>query len=142
MDAGPVWATRSFPLPLEPPRKSALHSGPVTDAAADLALEVADKAGRPGFVPQPLDPARAPGRLRPTMSQHDRAFLWSDTTEHVLRRIRAADGSPGVRTELAGLPVSVFDAHDGARQVDREGPPGSILLRRHGAVLVRTGDRG
>jgi putative two-component system hydrogenase maturation factor HypX/HoxX len=140
MDAGPIWATRTFPMPAEPTRKSALYAGPVTDAAAELALEVADKAGRPDFVPQPLDPAGAPGRLRPTMSQEDRAFSWSDSTSHILRRIRAADGSPGVRTELAGLPVSVFDAHDGGGQVDRDAAAGSILLRRHGDVLVRTGD--
>jgi len=79
------------------------------------------------------------------MSQEHRAFSWSDPTEHVLRRIRAADGSPGVRTELAGLAVSVFDAHCGsaeaaAAQGRGEAGPGSIVLRRHGAVLVRTGD--
>jgi putative two-component system protein, hydrogenase maturation factor HypX/HoxX len=142
MDAGPVWATRNFPLPADPPRKSALYAGPVTDAAAALALDVAEKAARPGFVPEPLDPARAPGRLRPTMSQADRAFSWSDPTAHVLRRIRAADGAPGVRTELAGLAVSVFDAHCGGAQLADapDGEPGSIVLRRHGAVLVRTGD--
>jgi putative two-component system protein, hydrogenase maturation factor HypX/HoxX len=142
MDAGPVWATRSFPLPADPPRKSDLYTGPVTDAAAELALEVAGKAARPGYVPQPLDPARAPGRLRPTMSQTDRTFSWSDPTAHVLRRIRAADGSPGVRTTLAGLAVSVFDAHCGTAQLVGDGEPGSIALRRHGAVLVRTGDGG
>jgi putative two-component system protein, hydrogenase maturation factor HypX/HoxX len=141
MDAGPVWATRTFPLSPEPPRKSDLYAGPVTDAAAELALEVVDKVAWPGFTPDQVDRDTAPGRLRPTMTQADRAFSWSDPTAHVLRRIRAADGSPGVRTELVGVPVSVFDAHDGVGQIDHhDGPPGSVLLRRHGAVLVRTGD--
>ena len=27
MDAGPIWATRSFALPAKPPRKSALYAG-------------------------------------------------------------------------------------------------------------------
>ena len=40
----------------------------------------------------------------------------------ILRRIRAADGSPGVRTTLCGLPVSVFDAHVGPAL---PGEPGS-----------------
>ena len=106
----------------------------MTDAAVELALEVAEKAARPDFVPEPLDPDRAPGRLRPAMSQADRAFSWSDPTAHVLRRIRAADGSPGVRTELAGLAVSVFDAHCGQPQLARRrsspGEPGTIALRR------------
>ncbi len=140
MDAGPVWATRTFALPAEPPRKSALYAGPVTDAAAELAVEVARRATLPGFVPEPLDPARAPGRPRPAMTRADRAFSWSDPTEHVLRRIRAADGSPGVRTELAGMAVAVFDVHPGTPRPDGPGEPGSIVLRRHGAVLVRTGD--
>ena len=142
LDGGPVWATRRFPVPAVPPRKSALYAGPVTDAAAELALEVVALAAGPGPAPGPPPP----GRPRPVMTQADRAFCWSDPTAHVLRRIRAADGAPGVRTELAGLPVSVFDAHDGAGHLAGApttappGPPGSIALRRHGAVLVRTGD--
>jgi putative two-component system hydrogenase maturation factor HypX/HoxX len=139
MDAGPIWGTRTFALPTDPPRKSALYAGPVTEAAAALAVEVAAKVSDPNFVPRPLDYSRpgVRGRLRPLMRRPDRAFSWSDPTEHVLRRIRAADGSPGVHTELAGLPVSVFDAHRGPAT---PGEPGTIALRRHGAVLVRTGD--
>jgi putative two-component system protein, hydrogenase maturation factor HypX/HoxX len=139
MDAGPIWGTRTFPVPLDPPRKSALYSGPVTEAAAALAREVVAKVADPAFVPRPLDYSRpgVRGRLRPAMRQVDRAFSWSDPTEEVLRRIRAADGSPGVRTKLAGLPVSVFDAHRGTAT---PGEPGTIALRRQGAVLVRTGD--
>jgi putative two-component system protein, hydrogenase maturation factor HypX/HoxX len=139
MDAGPIWGTRTFPIPHDPPRKSALYSGPVTDAAVALAREVVAKVADPTFVPRPLDYSRpgVRGRLRPTMRQVDRAFSWSDPTDEVLRRIRAADGSPGVRAELAGLPVSVFDAHRGAAT---PGDPGTIALRRQGAVLVRTGD--
>jgi putative two-component system protein, hydrogenase maturation factor HypX/HoxX len=139
MDAGPIWGARTFPMPSEPPRKSALYGGPVTDAAAQLAREVAVKAWDPAFTPRLLDYSRpgVRGRLRPLMRQADRAFSWWDPTDQILRRIRAADGSPGVRTELAGLPVSVFDAHPGTAT---PGEPGTIALRRHGAVLVRTGD--
>ena len=153
MDAGPIWGTRTFPLPAAPLRKSALYVGPVADAAVELALEVAEKAAQADFVPEPVDADSAPGRWRPAMSQSDRAFSWSDPTAHVLRRIRAADGAPGVRTELAGLAVSVFDAHCGAAQLPEAqlsegrvaegrhgGEPGTIALRRAGAVLVRTGD--
>ena len=84
-----------------------------------------------------MDGLTLDGRLRPLMRQGDREFSWSDTTERVLRRIRAADGSPGVRTTLCGLPVSVFDAHRGSAAA---GEPGTVVARRHGAVLVRTGD--
>jgi putative two-component system hydrogenase maturation factor HypX/HoxX len=114
MDAGPVWASRSFPLPADPPRKSVLYAGPVTDAAVELVHELVEKASRPGFTPDPVDAADAPGRLRPGMTQTDRRFSWSDPTAQIVRRIQAGDGSPGVRAELAGMEVSVFDAHPDA----------------------------
>jgi putative two-component system hydrogenase maturation factor HypX/HoxX len=150
MDAGPIWGSRTFPIdPIDPPRKSSLYSGPVADAAVELVHEILVKAGDPAFVPIPLD-HRSPGirsRLRPAMRQADRQFSWSDPTATVLRRIRAADGAPGVRTTLAGTAVSVFDAHPGPAPAGSAhtgsalpGRPGEILRRCGGAVLVRTGD--
>ncbi|MFD4251380.1 enoyl-CoA hydratase-related protein [Amycolatopsis thermoflava] len=134
LDAGPVWGSRSFPMPAEPPRKSTLYNAEVADAAVDLIAEVVTKAGDPGFAPQDHDQA---GRSRPPVRQPDRGFSWDDETGHVLRRIRAADGRTGVHTTLAGVPVAVFDAHPGTAT---PGEPGTIAARRHGAVLVRTGD--
>ncbi len=138
MDAGPVWATRTFPLPADPPRKSALYNGPVADAAIAVIGDVVACAADPTFAPTPLDghPA-AVGRLRPAMRQSDRAIRWSDPSARIVRHIRAADGAPGVHTTLAGMAVAVFDAHPGPAAV---GTPGTIVGRRHGAVLVRTGD--
>jgi putative two-component system hydrogenase maturation factor HypX/HoxX len=140
MDAGPVWGTRTFSIGSEARRKSSLYNGPVADAAIELIREVAVKAADPRFVPEQLDDRRpdVTGRLRPTMRQSDREFSWADASDHIVRRIRAADGSPGVRTELCGLAVSVFDAHVGTAST--AGAPGTVALRRHGAVLVRTGD--
>ncbi len=143
LDAGPIWASRTFALNPDVPRKSTLYNGPVTDAAVALVHEVVAKAIDPGFVPEPLDHTRpgVRGRARPPVRQADRGFDWSDPTEHVLRRIRAADGAPGVVTRLCGASVAVFDAHRG-----RVGPaapaaePGAVVARRYGAVLVRTGD--
>ena len=143
LDAGPIWASRAFALNPDVPRKSALYNGPVTDAAVALVHEVVDKAITPGFVPQPLDYTRpgVRGRARPRAHQGDRGFHWSDTTEHVLRRIRAADGAPGVVTRLCGTSVAVFDAHRGrVGPAARATEPGTVVARRHGAVLVRTGD--
>jgi putative two-component system hydrogenase maturation factor HypX/HoxX len=139
LDAGPVWATHTFPVPADPPRKSSLYHGPVADAAAALVREVVARAGDASFAGLPeAATAAAPGRPRPAMRQADRAFDWSDPSAAVVRRIRAADGSPGVRAELCGQPVAVYDAHPGPS--GEAGEPGSIVGRRHGAVLVRTGD--
>ncbi|MGX6602704.1 enoyl-CoA hydratase-related protein [Micromonosporaceae bacterium Da 78-11] len=140
MGAGPVWATRTFELPAAAPRKSALYNGPVADAAIQCVLEVVAKAADPAFTPAPGEhaPTAIPGaRPRPQMTQADRAFAWTDPTELIVRRIRAADGSPGVGTEVAGLPVFAYDAHPGAA---RPGRPGQLTSRRQGAVLVGTGD--
>ncbi|XVU26386.1 enoyl-CoA hydratase-related protein [Actinoplanes sp. CA-054009] len=134
MDAGPVWATRTFAMPAAPPRKSSLYNGPVADAAMECVLEVVTKAADPSFQPA----AQKESRPRPLMTQADRAFDWSDTTERILRAIRAADGAPGVRTEIGGLPVFAYDATPGLGR--RSKKAGQILSRRQGAVLVGTGD--
>lgn len=140
LDAGPIWATRTFALPAAPPRKSALYNGPVADAALECIEEVLVKAADPAFTPVPTDtmPTEVPGtRMRPAMKQPDRTFEWDRPTEHIIRRIRAADGAPGVRTTVAGLDVFAYDAHPGLACGAR---PGTLLGRRQGAVLVATGD--
>lgn len=139
-DAGPIWASRAFPLPAVPPRKSAVYTGPVSDAALECALEVVTKAADPAFSPVPAEntPTLTPGAgPRPLMRQTDRAFDWGDPTEAILRRIRAADGFPGVLTEVGGLSAYAYDAHPGQARGAR---PGTLLGRRQGAVLVATGD--
>jgi putative two-component system hydrogenase maturation factor HypX/HoxX len=141
MDAGPIWGTRAIDLAPTAMRKSSLYNGPVADAAIELIHEVVAKAADPAFQPEPLD-YRQPdvvGRLRPAMRLADREFSWSDPTDTILRRIRAADGSPGARTTLCEMPVAVFDADKGPAL---PGDPGTIGLRQHDAVLVRTGDGG
>jgi putative two-component system hydrogenase maturation factor HypX/HoxX len=140
MDAGPIWATRTVPMPAEPPRKSALYNGLVADAVMECVDEVVAKAADPTFQPIPAErmPAVVPGaRLRPAMTQRDRAFDWEEPTDRIVRRIRAADGTPGVRTEVGGLGVFAYDAHPG---LARDARPGALLSRRQGAVLVGTGD--
>jgi putative two-component system hydrogenase maturation factor HypX/HoxX len=140
LDAGPVWATRTFPMPPGRLSKSSLYNGPVADAAVTLVREVVAKAADPGFAPRVLDLADPdlPGRWRPAMRRSDRAFCWSDRTAHIVARVCAADGSPGVAATLRGQPVSVFDARPGPDVVGAE--PGDIVERRHGGVLVRSGD--
>jgi putative two-component system protein, hydrogenase maturation factor HypX/HoxX len=139
MDAGPIWGTRTFAVGA--PRKSDLYNGAVTDAALELVHEAVAKAADPSFVPEPVDPRRPDvrDRFRPTVRQVDRAFRWSDPSEYILRRIRAADGSPGVRSELCGVPVSLFDAHE-SRAAGEPSEPGTVTGRKHGAVRASTGD--
>ncbi|MEV0132642.1 enoyl-CoA hydratase-related protein [Dactylosporangium sp. NPDC050688] len=144
MDAGPIWAHRTFPMPAEPARKSSLYGGPVADAAVACVEEVLLKAADPGFTPTPLARAERPvpgTGVRPLMRQQDRSFNWDEPAAAVLRRIRAADGSPGVRASLGGTTVHLFDAHVAAgRHADLpERRPGTIIGHDRDSVLVAGG---
>lgn len=136
MDAGDIWAETRFPM--RPARKSSLYRFEVTDAAVRGVLEALEKLARPGFRPEPLDPASAPGRLRPYMPQSVRRIDWAhDDTKTVLRKIRCSDGAPGVADELLGRPVYLYDAHpEGAHG----GKAGEVIGRRDGAILRATRD--
>ena len=95
---------------------------------------VAAGAGRPA-----ADTARAwSGRPRPPMRQHDRAIDWQrDPAAAVIRRIRAAEGHPGVPDTVAGTEFHLFGAH---REEALRGVPGEIVAQRHGAVCRATVD--
>ncbi|WP_433663915.1 enoyl-CoA hydratase-related protein [Nocardia sp. CA-128927] len=142
LDAGPVWATRTFELPIE--RKSVVYNAAVADAAVECIAEVADKAADPAF--RPVDQASATRRVadtgaRPMMRQGDRAFDWSADAELILRRIRAADGFPGVLSMIMGCAAYLYDAHPG-RTGGLDVEPGTVLGRRHHAVEVSCGAGG
>ena len=115
MDAGPVWASRVFPMRAAP--KASLYRSEVTDAA--------------------LSAVR--GTLQPLMRQAHRAIDWAgDDTATILARIRAADGFPGVADTLFGEPCHLFDAHPAPPEPSAT--PGQLIARRDGAVLRATRD--
>ncbi len=130
MDAGPVWAWREFAM--RDATKASLYRNEVTAAAVDAVLEAVDRFAEGGIAPTPLeavDPA-VRGRWRPSMQQADRAIDWAhDDTATVLRRIRSADGLPGVRDELAGREVYLYDAR-----------PEGVLRGAPGALIARCGE--
>jgi putative two-component system protein, hydrogenase maturation factor HypX/HoxX len=140
MDAGPIWASHEFPLPEVADAKGSLYRNEVTDAAVRGVLEAVEKFESGGFQPAPLEYScpLTQGRLRPTMMQKDRVIDWMrDSTDDVVRKIRAADSAPGVLDELFGLPVFLYGAHYEDRL---SGPPGTILAKRDGAICRATVD--
>ena len=90
--------------------------------------------------PAPLDPddPRTIGRARPLMTQDVRAIDWhADATATVLRKLRAAEGHPGVLDEIGGTAFHLFGGHEeGALR----GTPGQIIARRDGAICRATVD--
>jgi putative two-component system hydrogenase maturation factor HypX/HoxX len=136
MDAGPVWAAEAFAM--REATKSSLYRNEVTEAAARAVVAAVQRFAEVG-APPALDPSRIHGRWRPLMQQADRRIDWQcDDTATVLRKIRAADGAPGVLDELFGAPCHLFDAH--AETLAERHPPGRVIGRRHKAVLRATVD--
>ncbi len=138
LDAGPVWASVEFPT--RSCAKSSLYRNEVADAAERAVLAAIERLAAGGFAPERIDPARPDvrGRPSPAVAQADRAIDWRrDDTLTALQKIRSGDGRPGVRDEILGLPVWLFDAHAEPRLT---GPPGAVIGWREGAILRATAD--
>ena len=141
MDAGPIWAAEEFSLPQRPATKSGVYRGAIAEAAVAGVLAAVARFEHGGFEPEALD-YRCPdvrGTLRPAMKQVDRAIDWSsDPTARIVRRIRAADSSPGVLdAALFEREVFLYGAHEEDRL---RGTPGQLLAQREGAVCIGTVD--
>ena len=137
MDAGPVWASASFPM--RQARKSSLYRQEVTLAASRAVLEAVQRFESGSFVPQA--PATLPatrGQWRPQMKQAQRQLDWQhDSSATVLSKLGAADGFPGVADHLFGQPCHLFDAWP---EATLRGAPGAVIARRETALLRATAD--
>ncbi|GAA2816911.1 hypothetical protein GCM10020220_001390 [Nonomuraea rubra] len=144
MDAGPIWGFRTFAMPAEAPRKSALYNGPVAEAAAELVVEVAAKAGDASFVPVPLDYRSAGGAG--AVAAGDAACRSGVLVVGADGRTSCGGcGRPMVRRaggrSCAVCRCGVFDVYRGPELAGVAGQvPGQVAGRREGAVLVHTGD--
>jgi putative two-component system hydrogenase maturation factor HypX/HoxX len=138
VDGGDIWATRTFAT--REAGKSSLYRHEVRRAAIDAVVEAVTAIGAGRRAGEALDygDARVTGRLRPLMRQADRALDWTaDSTASVIRRIRAAEGHPGVLDTVAGGEFHLFGAH---REAELRGAPGEIIAQRHGAICRATVD--
>jgi putative two-component system hydrogenase maturation factor HypX/HoxX len=138
MDAGPIWASATFPM--RAATKSSLYRHEVTEAALEALMMALARIEAGKEAPRhagALDlPAR--GRARPVCRQSDRAIDWAaDSTTTVLRKIRSADGTPGVRDMMFDRAVRLFD---GRRAEGLGGRPGEIIAQCGGAIARATSD--
>jgi putative two-component system hydrogenase maturation factor HypX/HoxX len=136
-DAGDVWATRTFRM--RDAGKSSLYRHEVRRAAIEALEEAIEKVvgGKP---PEALEQDDVPvtGRARPLMRQDTRAIDWtSDGADTVMRKIRAAEGHPGVLDSVDGTEFHLFGAH---RERALRGRPGELIAQRTGAVCRATID--
>jgi putative two-component system hydrogenase maturation factor HypX/HoxX len=139
MDAGDIWASVNFAM--RDATKASLYRNEVTEAAVKAVELVLSRLAQTEFRPEPLDYATPDvrGRARRPMRQADRAIDWRrDDTATVLRKIRAADGAPGVLDDINAVACYLYDAHVEGRL--RGGVPGEILAQRSGAICRATVD--
>jgi putative two-component system protein, hydrogenase maturation factor HypX/HoxX len=131
LDGGPVLAHRAFAMRRAP--KSDIYRTEVTEGAVAAVFEALEKLahGEAGVAPVAI-------AWRPKVEDTLRAVDFDqDLADDILRRVRSADGMPGVTADVAGLHLRIFDAH--AEGV-LTGRPGDILARREGAVCIATKD--
>lgn len=136
MDAGPVWASATFAM--RPATKSSLYRREVADAAVDAVMTALGRVASGEPTPTPMAPDDARVRRKGPCRRQDRAIDWTrDTTEEVLRKLRSADGSPGVTGMIFGKEMRLFDAH--AARGPR-GAPGTPVARCESAIAIATLD--
>lgn len=136
LDAGPVWASASFAI--REAAKSSLYRREVTDAAVTAVLEALARiaSNETASARMRADDPRI--HVRGPCTQQDRAIDWRrDSSETVLRKIRSADGSPGVVDSLFGVPARLYDAHPAHGLI---GEPGGVVAQCDGALARATVD--
>ncbi|CAG8616016.1 37019_t:CDS:1 [Gigaspora margarita] len=149
MDAGAIWASENFLVP-KAITKTHLYNSYVINMASKLVLGCVENFQLNNFKPEPLnyDNASVKGRLHETIksSHFNRQINWEiDTTEIILRKIRAADSQPGVKAEidLNGTKITrfLYDAHNEKTiNQDLMAYPGKVLAKRDDAICIAAKD--
>ena len=126
VDAGDIWATRTFPT--RDAGKSSLYRHEVRRAAVDAVVEAVTAVASGRAASRPLD-YRDPsvtGRLRPLIKQADRAIDWeTDTTATIAAAHQGGRGPSGRARQLRRRAV----------------PPVRRAPRAHAARASRRADR-
>lgn len=137
MDAGAVWATSTFPM--QNVSKSFLYRHEVTQAAIDGLLQAVHDFEEKKF-PSEIQlhfELKKKGKWNRATNQNDFKFSWNDEVKTIIRKINAADSSPGV---LCTFFDEEYFCYGATEEGDLKGNPGEILAKRNNAICVATSD--
>lgn len=138
MDGGKIWSSAGFPM--REASKASLYRNEVAEAAVSAVLKALENYQQKGFKPASQDYSNPAikGRRQPMMKQADRAIDWQhDDTNTVLRKIRSADGFPGLADTIAGRELYLYDARE---EKSQHGLAGELIARSGPAVCRATID--
>ena len=135
-DAGDALATRNFQI--REAGKASLYRHEVRHAAIEALLDALGQILDDGNRDEPRPQPSPSGRARPLMDQSVREIDWpTDSTDTVIRKIRAGEGHPGVLDVIGGCEFHLFGVH---RERILHGTPGELVAQRDDAVCRATID--
>ncbi len=139
MDAGPVWSSLEFKV-RPGATKSSLYRNEVTQTAIKAIHQAIERFESNVFQPSRpnINAPDSRGIERPPARQSDRKVNWDvDDTKTVLRKINSADGTPGLKDEIFGRTVFLYDAH---LAHGFSGKPGEVIAKSGPAICRATTD--
>ncbi len=138
LDGGDIWAHERFPMRMA--AKSSIYRQEVVEASVSAVMNAVERISSGTHRPQPQHSLSAvPHRgAHPLATQQDRAIDWKrDDQQAVLRKIRSADGLPGVLDRIGGRNLSLHDAYP---ESSLSGEAGAIIARSGPAICRATAD--
>ena len=135
MDAGDIWASNEFEM--RPVSKGEIYRNEVTQAATKGILQCLKNIETPSFKPEKLDYSNPTilGKWNNKTIQNDYKFSWEERAEIIIRKINAADSSPGVLIKIYNTNYYCYGAHI---ETELKGAFGEIIAQRNKAICIAT----
>ena len=135
MDAGAIWASNEFEM--RNVSKGEIYRNEVTQAASKGVLQALENFQNKDFTPKKIDYSNPTikGKWNKKTTQNNFQFSWEEDTETIIRKINAADSSPGVKIELYNEEYYCYGAH---LEEKLKGNSGEIIAQRNNAVCIAT----
>ena len=138
MDTGAIWASNKFEV--RAVTKAEIYRDEVTQMASIGILQAIENFESADFIPEELDYSNnnITGKWNPKTTQKDYAFSWDNDAMSIIRKINAADSSPGVLISLLKKKYYAYGAH---LEDHLKGKAGEIIAQRNHAICIATIDK-